>query len=155
MLSVNKELAYPHKSIASLARPSEPVSMNDSTFRAIKAILEADQTVSDSQRAFLLNTCRNPERTEEHRRPDHQQVQRIQQSQQGLQRQRSRHSQQDQQEFKLLTIKEVAQILQVSERTIWNLTDSGELPRVRIGRSVRFRMEDVRQFCKLRLSPEE
>lgn len=39
--------------------------------------------------------------------------------------------------FRLLTIKDVAERLQVSERTVHRLIDVGELSVIRIGRSVR------------------
>ncbi|GIS62068.1 MAG: hypothetical protein CM1200mP2_42930 [Planctomycetaceae bacterium] len=39
---------------------------------------------------------------------------------------------------RLLTSSEVARILAVSERTLWKLTKSGDVPCVQIGRSVRY-----------------
>lgn len=46
----------------------------------------------------------------------------------------------------LLNIRQAAEALAVSERTIFNLTKSGDLPSVRIGRSVRYRMKDLEHF---------
>lgn len=51
----------------------------------------------------------------------------------------------------LLRVAEVAQVLNVSLRKVWELTASGVLPSVRIGRSVRFRPEDVRAFLERNL----
>ena len=36
-------------------------------------------------------------------------------------------------DLKLLTLREVAQVLKVSPRTVWAMVDSGKLPHVRIG----------------------
>jgi excisionase family DNA binding protein len=38
----------------------------------------------------------------------------------------------------LLTPKEAAKALSISDRTLWALTDRGEIPVMRIGRSVRY-----------------
>jgi excisionase family DNA binding protein len=46
----------------------------------------------------------------------------------------------------LLTVAEAAKALAVSTRTIWSLTNRGELPAVRIGRAVRYSIEDVRAW---------
>ncbi|MBL6707241.1 MAG: helix-turn-helix domain-containing protein [Planctomycetaceae bacterium] len=43
----------------------------------------------------------------------------------------------------LLTVRETADVLRVSERTLWTLTNSGELPSVRVGRSVRYDQNDL------------
>ena len=49
---------------------------------------------------------------------------------------------------KLIPAREVAKLLGVCERTVWNLTGSGHLPPpVRIGRrSVRWRLVDLEAF---------
>jgi len=52
----------------------------------------------------------------------------------------------------ILTKNEVAKYLQISERQIDYLRQAGELPYVKIGRSVRFRLEDVEEFLKRRLT---
>jgi excisionase family DNA binding protein len=44
--------------------------------------------------------------------------------------------------------KQVAEFLQVSERTIDYLRQAGELVCVKIGRSVRFRLEDVDDYLQ-------
>ncbi|HWA97336.1 MAG TPA: helix-turn-helix domain-containing protein [Pirellulales bacterium] len=46
----------------------------------------------------------------------------------------------------LLTVRDVAERLKVSTRTIQTMTKAGELPTVRIRRAVRFRPADVRAF---------
>ena len=46
----------------------------------------------------------------------------------------------------LLTAPEVAKSLAVSPRTVWGLTASGALPCIRIGRAVRYDVEDLRAF---------
>ena len=52
----------------------------------------------------------------------------------------------------LLTVREAAAWLTVSTRTLFSLTAGGELPAVRLGRSVRYRLEDLESFVP-RLSP--
>ena len=44
---------------------------------------------------------------------------------------------------KLLKPKEAADVLAVSERTLWTLTDNGDVPAVRIGHSVRYDPGDL------------
>ena len=46
----------------------------------------------------------------------------------------------------LLTIREVAKKLRCSERTVWSWTKTGELPVICLGRSRRYREEDVQAF---------
>lgn len=48
----------------------------------------------------------------------------------------------------LLTYREVAKTLRVSERTIWTLVKRGELPAVRFGHSVRIDPVDLRAFIE-------
>lgn len=48
----------------------------------------------------------------------------------------------------LLTYRQVAEILAVTERTIWSLVSSGRLPAVRFGRSVRIDPVDLQQFIE-------
>ena len=48
----------------------------------------------------------------------------------------------------LLTPREAAKALSICEKTIYTLTKSGELPAVRIGRSVRYALEDLRAFIE-------
>lgn len=52
----------------------------------------------------------------------------------------------------LLTATEAAEALAISPRTLWSLTDSGELPCVRIGRSVRYDPTDLRAWIDRRKS---
>ena len=47
---------------------------------------------------------------------------------------------------KLLKPKEAAAVLAISERTLWTLTDDGVIPSVRIGRSVRYDVADLRRW---------
>ena len=50
----------------------------------------------------------------------------------------------------LLTTKDVARLLAVSPRKVWELSNCGELPPIRIGRAVRFDQKDVELFIKRR-----
>ena len=43
----------------------------------------------------------------------------------------------------LLKPREAARRLSISERSLWALGASGELPRVKIGRSVRYHIDDI------------
>ena len=43
----------------------------------------------------------------------------------------------------LLTVREAAEVLRICERTLWTLTNSGEVPSVRFGRSVRYDQDDL------------
>ena len=46
-----------------------------------------------------------------------------------------------------MTVREVALLLKVSTRTVWNLRRLGKLPRpLRVGRSVRWRKVEVERF---------
>jgi excisionase family DNA binding protein len=47
----------------------------------------------------------------------------------------------------LLRAREAAEILSICERTLWSLTVKGELPCVRLGKSVRYRPEALRQWA--------
>jgi excisionase family DNA binding protein len=46
----------------------------------------------------------------------------------------------------LLTAREAAKILTISPRHLWDLTDRGELPAIKIGRSVRYARADIDAF---------
>ena len=50
----------------------------------------------------------------------------------------------------LMTSRQAAQMLAISERTLWALAASGEIPRVRVGRSIRYDIEDLRRFIAAR-----
>ncbi len=46
----------------------------------------------------------------------------------------------------LLTVRQVAEMLGVCERTVFSLTQEGKLPAARIGRAVRYDPADVAAF---------
>jgi excisionase family DNA binding protein len=50
-----------------------------------------------------------------------------------------------------LTVSEVAAALRVSNMTVYRLVSAGDLPSVRVGRSVRLRVDDVDQYLNGRL----
>ena len=43
----------------------------------------------------------------------------------------------------LMTAKEAAALLAVSERTLWTLTKAGTIPCIRLGRSIRYRLSEL------------
>lgn len=50
----------------------------------------------------------------------------------------------------LLAVRDVANTLKVSPRQIWKLLSSGRMPApLRLGRSVRWRSEDIDEFVRL------
>jgi excisionase family DNA binding protein len=49
-------------------------------------------------------------------------------------------------EAMLLSVNEAAKRLSVSPRTLWTLTNTGEIPSVRIGKSVRYEPSDLRDY---------
>lgn len=46
----------------------------------------------------------------------------------------------------LLTCREAAEALAISQRTVFTLTKAGQLAAVRIGRGVRYAMSDIQEF---------
>lgn len=48
----------------------------------------------------------------------------------------------------LLTYRQAAKVLGITERTIWSLVNEGMLPAVRFGRSVRIDPADLRAFIE-------
>lgn len=52
----------------------------------------------------------------------------------------------------LLTSKEAAKALSVCERTLYGLTKTGELPAIRIGRAVRYSVQDLKDFIEKKSS---
>lgn len=52
----------------------------------------------------------------------------------------------------LVGIEDVARMLNISSRTVWTLTVSGNLPHVRIGRRVLFPVDAVREWTASRIS---
>jgi excisionase family DNA binding protein len=55
----------------------------------------------------------------------------------------------------LLTPKQAAAALSISTRTLWSLTDRGQLPAVRIGRAVRYSIRDLESWIARRRTQEE
>jgi excisionase family DNA binding protein len=51
----------------------------------------------------------------------------------------------------LRTRQEALEWLRISSTTLWELTASGELPAVRLGRAVRYRVEDIERFIERHL----
>ena len=47
---------------------------------------------------------------------------------------------------RFMTVGEVASVLRVSSMTVYRLINAGELPAVRIGRSLRVRSEDLDRY---------
>lgn len=52
-------------------------------------------------------------------------------------------------EVKLLTTKQAADTLQISERSVFNLLKAGDIPSVKIGASLRIRVADLDDFIKV------
>jgi len=48
----------------------------------------------------------------------------------------------------LLTPQQAAELLAISPRKLWALTASGEIPHIRIGRSVRYSVDDLREWIE-------
>jgi len=48
--------------------------------------------------------------------------------------------------MKLLTVKEVADILNVTEQMVYNLTSKGELNPTKVGRAVRIKEQELNRF---------
>jgi excisionase family DNA binding protein len=53
----------------------------------------------------------------------------------------------------LLTASEAANALAVSERTLWSLTKRGEIGSIRIGRSIRYDLEQLRLWIASKSQP--
>lgn len=53
---------------------------------------------------------------------------------------------------RLLRPREAAEWLKISERSLWSLTQRGDLPAVRIGRSVRYDLADLNTYVESRKS---
>jgi excisionase family DNA binding protein len=54
---------------------------------------------------------------------------------------------------KLLTVREAAELLRLSERTVWQVTKAGQLRAVRLGKRVVYDPADLKQFVELAKSP--
>ena len=99
------------------------VAMNPATYRAIKAILEADTSMSDSQRNAALGACQASE-------------------QQAARKSQSRPQ--------FLSAKEVAEILHASLGTVWRLARRGRIHRVKLGhRCTRFRLDEIEHISSI------
>ncbi len=48
----------------------------------------------------------------------------------------------------LISGREAAKLLSVCERTLYTLTKAGEIPAVRIGRAVRYSMDDLKEWIR-------
>jgi excisionase family DNA binding protein len=48
----------------------------------------------------------------------------------------------------LLTVREAAKALSISERTLWSLTSRGELPAIRIGRAKRYSVDELHRWVE-------
>lgn len=48
----------------------------------------------------------------------------------------------------LLTAREAAKALSISERTLWGLTKAGQIPACRFGRNVRYDPRDLEAFIQ-------
>lgn len=46
----------------------------------------------------------------------------------------------------LLTVREAAETLSLSEATVWRLLERGDIPSVKIGRSRRIKTDDLRAY---------
>ena len=46
----------------------------------------------------------------------------------------------------LVDVKTTARLLSICEKTLWTLTDRGDIPCIRIGRSVRYSPDDLRAW---------
>ena len=92
--------------------------MTPQTLKAVNAILDADPTVADVHRKFVIRGFRNPE-VEAHRSDSRGKT-------------------------RFLTAREVAQILSVTQRTVWRMVERGQLTPARISRRfTRFRVEEI------------
>lgn len=48
----------------------------------------------------------------------------------------------------LLTAREAAEALSICERTLWTLTNTGALKSIRIGRAVRYAVDDLERYIE-------
>ena len=46
----------------------------------------------------------------------------------------------------LLTTQEAAEFLRVSTRHLWTITETGLIPRIKMGRCVRYKMDDLMRY---------
>ena len=98
--------------------------MTSQTLRAIRAILEADSTVSEERRKHIIGVCNNPDGEARPASPV---------------------------PGKALTVRDVTGMLQVSKRMVWRLAREGKLQRIKLGRrSTRFSSPSVERLMGLR-----
>lgn len=91
--------------------------MNTGTYKAIKAILGADASLSDAQRKAVLRSCEDPD---------------------------PGHSFRSNPRPQFVSVKEASEILGTSRRSIFRLIQCGRLERIKLGhRTTRFRLEDL------------
>jgi excisionase family DNA binding protein len=57
--------------------------------------------------------------------------------------------------MKLLTLPQVAKLLQISESFAYRLAQNGEIPAVRMGRSVRVRPVDLERYIEKRVDSSQ
>ncbi|QEG35114.1 helix-turn-helix transcriptional regulator [Bythopirellula goksoeyrii] len=55
----------------------------------------------------------------------------------------------------LLTRRQVAEAMNLSERYVFTLTKRGVLPQIRLGRSVRYRVKDVEKATSLLIAEQQ
>ncbi len=48
----------------------------------------------------------------------------------------------------LLTPADAAKALAISPRKLWSMTDAGDIPRIKMGRSVRYSLADLQAWIK-------
>ena len=53
-------------------------------------------------------------------------------------------------ESRLLTVREVAVLLRLHEKTVYSMVARGELPSIRLGRRVRFSRDDIIRWLSAR-----
>lgn len=46
----------------------------------------------------------------------------------------------------LVSTREAAAMLGISPRSLWTITQAGDIPSIRIGRSVRYSLDDIKAF---------
>jgi len=54
--------------------------------------------------------------------------------------------------FQMLDIQEAAKVLAISERTLYSLTKSGEIPALKLQRAVRYRLSDLEEWAAKKIS---
>ena len=92
--------------------------MTPQTLKAVKAILDADPAVTDVHRKLVIRMCRNPD------------VEGPRSDSRG--------------KCRFLTAREVADILSITERTVWHMVERGQITPAKFSRRfTRFRAEEI------------